>query len=166
MKNTLQHFHQQLGPVSTWLNRAAGAALVMMMLLVNANVILRPLGLPIWGTYEMVGFMGTVVLSFALVQTTYKRGHMAVEILVSRLSPGVQSILSVFNHLAGFVIMSLIAWQSARFATRVLRTGEVSATLKLPYYPFLYAIATAFGFAAIIALVDLLKSLSGGGENE
>jgi TRAP-type C4-dicarboxylate transport system permease small subunit len=164
LKNTLLRFHEQLGVVSKWLNWAAGATLVLMLLLVNANVVLRPLGLPIWGTYEIVGLMGSVVLSFALVQATYKRGHMAVEILINRFSPRVRSILSVFNSLAGFVIMSLVAWQSARFATRVVRTGEVSATLKLPFYPFLYAIAAAFGIAAIIVLVDFLTSSFRDGE--
>jgi len=150
--------------VSNWFNRTAAAVLVLMMLLVNANVILRPLGLPIWGAYEMVGFMGSVVLSFALIQTTYKRGHMAVEIIVSRLSPRAQSILSFFNRLTVFAIMSLVAWQSARFATRVMRNGEVSSTLKLPYHLFLYAIAAAFGIAAIIVLVDLLKPTAGDAE--
>jgi TRAP-type C4-dicarboxylate transport system permease small subunit len=164
LKNTSLRFHERLGAVSNWLNRVAGAVLVLMMLLVNANVILRPLGLPIWGAYELVGFMGSVVLSFALIQTTYKRGHMAVEIVLSRLPPRVQAILSIFNRLAVFTTMSLIAWQSARFATRILHNGEVSATLRLPYYPFLYAIGAAFGVAAVIVLVDLLKPSAGGAE--
>lgn len=164
MKNSVQQFHAQLGAVSKWLNRAAGAVLLLMMVLVNANVVLRPMGMPIWGTYEIVGFMGSLVLSFALVQATYQRGHMAVEILTSRFSPRVRSILGVFHSFTGFVIMSLVAWQCARFATRVLRTGEVSATLKMPYYPFLYAIATAFGIAAIVVLVEFLTTALGDGE--
>ena len=158
MKKLASLIDLQLGKLSDWLNRAAAAALVAMMVLVNANVMLRPFGKPIWGTYEIVGFIGTLVLSLALIQTTYTQGHMAVEVLTRRLPRRIRLIISRSNHLIGMVVMALIAWQSLRYGTRVLLSGEVSPTLRLPFYPFLYAISLSFGLAALVFLVNLIKS--------
>jgi TRAP-type C4-dicarboxylate transport system permease small subunit len=140
------------------LNWCAGGALVAMMCLVNANVFLIPFGMPIWGTYEIVGFMGTVVLSFGLIRTTVAKGHMAVEIVVSRLPLRFQSVLSFVNRLITLIIMGLVSWQSVRYGTKVWQTGEMSQTLKMPFFPFLYGIAFAFGIAALVVFLDILKS--------
>jgi TRAP-type C4-dicarboxylate transport system permease small subunit len=158
LKKILSMLDPRLGTLSTWLNRAAAGALMAMMVLVNANVILRPFGKPIWGTYEIVGFMGTLVLSLALIQTTYNQGHMAVEVLTRRLPRRIRSFIRGCNNLISMIVMILIAWQSLRYGTRVLYSGEVSATLRLPFYPFLYAIALSFGVAALVLLMLLVKS--------
>jgi hypothetical protein len=55
--------------------------------------------------------------------------------------------------------MILVAWQSARYGTKIWYSGEISPTLKIPFYPFLYGIALAFALASLVALVNLLKSL-------
>jgi len=66
-------------------NILACAAVIAMMLLSTADVVLRLFGKPIPGTYELVGFLGTVVVSFALAFTSIEKGHIAVEILVEKL---------------------------------------------------------------------------------
>jgi TRAP-type C4-dicarboxylate transport system permease small subunit len=146
-----------LGRLSNWFNWCAGAALVVMMVMVNANVLLRPFGMPIWGTFEIVGFMGSVVLSFALLQTTFTRSHMAVALITSRLPAGARGGLELFNRLVGLLITSLVAWQCFRYATQVRQTGEGSSTLNMPFYPFIYGIGIAFGLAALMILVDVLR---------
>jgi TRAP-type C4-dicarboxylate transport system permease small subunit len=158
LKRFRDNLENWLGKISVWLNWCAGGALVAMMCLVNANVFLRPFGKPIWGTYEVVGFMGTVVLSFGLIHTTVTRGHMAVEILVSRLPRRFQSVLSLVNRLIALIIMGLVSWQSVIYGTKVWQTGEMSQTLKMPFFPFLYGIAFAFGIAALVVFLDILKS--------
>ena len=158
MKRFLDAVDRRLETLSTWLNRGAGGALVAMMVLVNVNVFLRPLGKPIWGTFEIVGFLGTIVISFSLIQTTFSRGHMAVEIVLSRLPRQARSILGLINRLVCLLMLALVAWQSVDYGMKVVASGQVSSTLKMPFYPFLYGIAFAFGVAAVVVLVDILKA--------
>jgi len=157
-KGVLDVSERFLKTLSTWCNACAGAALVAMMVLVNANVMLRPLGKPIWGTFEIVGFMGSIVISFALVQTTFTRSHMAVEVVTSRLPAGIRAVLNIFNRLIGMLIMGIVAWQSLQYGILVQHTGQVSPTLKMPFHPFLWGIAAAFGLAAFVILVDVLRN--------
>jgi TRAP-type C4-dicarboxylate transport system permease small subunit len=158
MSKILDTVEGRLGKVAKWLNWCAAGALLVMMALVNANVFLRPLGQAIWGTFEIVGFLGTVVISFALIQTTFSRGHMAVVIVLSRFPQRLQSVLSLFNRLVVLLILVLVFWQSLRYGIQIWQSGQVSPTLKVPFHPFLYGIALAFGIAALVVLVDILKT--------
>ena len=128
-----------------------------MMIMVNANVMLRQIGKPIWGAFEIVGFLGSIVLSFALLQTSFNRSHMAVEVVTSRLPAGLRAVLDLLNRLVGILIMGRVAWQSLRYGSRVWQTGEVSPTLKMPFHPFLWGIDVAFGLAALVIFVDVLR---------
>jgi TRAP-type C4-dicarboxylate transport system permease small subunit len=141
------------------LRKLADIALVAMMFLVTGNVILRVFGHPIWGSFEIVGFLGTIVISFALIQTTVEGSHLAVEMIVSRLPMSFRKILDIVNHFLSLAVLAVITWQMLAYGKKVLRTGEFSPTLEIPLYPFLYGIAAAFGVASLIAFSDLVKGL-------
>ena len=158
VRNYLPGMEKKLGRLARWLSWLSAGALIAMMALVNANVLLRPFGKPIWGCYEIVGFLGTVVLSFALIHTTMTHGHMAVEIVLSRLPKGFRVVMGIINRALLIIMLILVSWQSARYGTKILQSGEISPTLKIPFYPFLYGIALAFAIASFVAVVDLIKS--------
>ena len=139
-------------------NYVACAAVVMMMLLTCADVVLRLFGHPILGTYEMVGFLGTAVISFALAYTSLERGHIAVELLVSRLPTRLQVVINGFNSLIGAVLFSLITWQSFIYAGDLRGSGEVSLTLEVPTYPFVYGISLGCGLLCMTLLADAARS--------
>ena len=50
----------------------AGVAVLVLMLIATGNVVLRVLGVPFRGAYELVGFSGAIVIAFAM-GTTQKR---------------------------------------------------------------------------------------------
>ena len=145
--------------LSGWLAYAAGAALLAMMVLVNANVLLRPLGLPIWGAYELVGFLGSLTLSLALFRITVNRGHMKVEVLTSRLPQGLKRVLGLLNKALGAVVLGLAAWRSGCYGWEIWRSGEVSSTLSMPFHPFVFGVALALGISALAMLLDLVGLL-------
>lgn len=138
---------------------AANAALLAMMLIVCGNVLLRFLGRPIWGSFEIVGFLGTIVISFALVHTTAEKSHLAVEMIVSRLPGRIRNTLALVNPFLSLAMLLLIAWQCARYGMRLWRSGEISPTLGIPTYPFLFGIAFSFTAASLVLAVQILNAL-------
>lgn len=153
----LRFVNRWLQKIEACLSWAAAAALVVMMGLVNTNVFLRPLGMPIWGVFEVVGFLGALIMSFALIHPTLHGGHLSVELLVSRLPERVQGILAVVNRMVGVFVFGLITWQTARYGFQILDSGQVSGTLKMPLSPILWGISAAFGISALVLVVDLLN---------
>ncbi len=146
------------------LNLIAGWSLVGMTALTCADVILRLFRRPILGTYEIVGFLGAVVAGFAMAHTTVKRGHVAVEVLVSRFSPRVQKIIYLITHLLSIVLFALISWECIRYGNDFRTSGEVSLTLRVPFYPVLYGIAFSAMTVCLVLLVDFWKVIKGGAQ--
>ena len=151
----------------------AGTAIISMMLLTCADVILR-LGVtayhqyhwwflspfsPIPGTYELVCFLGAVAVSFAMAHTSVERGHVAVSIIVNLLPKKIQAIIETITTIFGLILFILLSWQSVLYANDLKARGEVSLTLELPFYPFVYGIGFAAAAVCLVLLVDLSKSL-------
>ena len=154
-----------LDKISNFLNQVllwiAGLFLIAMISITGANIVLRLFGLPIRGTFELMGYFGAVVTAFALGYTQIKRGHIAVDIVVLRFSKKVQRILHAVNHIICMVFFIIVTWQIFRYATTLWETGEVTETLQIIYFPFTYAVALGCLILAFTFLVDFLKSLIG-----
>lgn len=140
-------------------NILACAAVIAMMLLSTADVVLRLFGKPIPGTYELVGFLGTAVVSFALAFTSIEKGHIAVEILVEKLPQRAQLAIEAFCNLIGALLFGVIAYQAILYALDFRKSGEVSATLQMPAYPFIFGIAIGCALLCLLLIADFIKSL-------
>jgi TRAP-type C4-dicarboxylate transport system permease small subunit len=134
-----------------------GFFLVAMIVLACANIFSRLVWVPIRGTFELMGYFGAVVTAFALGYTQRQKGHIAVDVLVNTFSQKTQRIIRIINHLIGTVFFAIAAWQISIKATTLLRTGEVTETLRIIYYPFTYAVALGCIVLALVLFTDLLK---------
>jgi TRAP-type C4-dicarboxylate transport system permease small subunit len=169
--NYLEIISKNLAKILYWV---AGAAIVSMMLLTCADVILR-LGVtlfhryhwgflspfnPIPGTYELVCFMGAVAVSFAMAHTSIEKGHVAVSLLVRLLPERVQGLIGTITTTFGLILFALLSWRSVIYAGELDSSGQVSMTLQMPYYPFVYGIAFASAAVCLVLLLDLIHSLA------
>jgi TRAP-type C4-dicarboxylate transport system permease small subunit len=142
----------------------AGLFLAAMILITCANIFLRAAWIPIKGTYELMGYFGAVAMALSLGQTQIGRGHIAVDLLVLRFSGKKQRVLNGINAGVCTVFFSVVAWQIGKYATTLLRTGEVTETLRIIYYPFTYGVALGCAALALIFLVELILSIAKKGE--
>ena len=136
---------------------AAGICLIAMIALTSANIVLRLLWVPVRGTYELMGFFGALVTSFALGYTQLQKGHIAVDILINSFPRRTKRILEAINGIAIMVFFSVMAWQISRKAWVLHTTGEVTETLRIIYYPFTYGVALGCGFLAMVFLWELVR---------
>ena len=150
--------------LSRILNWVAGWALVGMMGLTCADIVLRLFRRPILGTYEIAGFLGAVVASFAMAQTTIERGHVAVHVIVTRFSPRVQELIYLATHLLSLLVFVLLAWECVRYGNDLRASGEVSMTLQLPFFPVVYGIALSAVTVCLVLLLDIVFVTTRGAE--
>ncbi|HPA15553.1 MAG TPA: TRAP transporter small permease [Desulfobacterales bacterium] len=157
----MSRFEKILLFLSDRLNWIAAGAVIVMMLLTSADVVLRFFRRPIPGTYEIVGLLGAVVISFSLAYTSVKKGHIAVEFLVERFPRKIQTFINAINDFFSALLFGLISWQSMLYALDLKGSGEVSLTLQMPIYPYVYGISTGCGLLCMVLLAEFLKSLQG-----
>src|SRR5512135_2813091 len=115
---------------------AAGAALVALTLLATANVGLRIVRAPVSGTYEFVSFLGAIVTAGALGYTQKRKDHIVVDILSDRFPAPVKRALDGVSHAVTLVLFSIVAWRTYAWGRQLMESGELSETLKVPFYPF------------------------------
>ncbi len=154
----IERFTRLMAARVNWL---AAAAVSFIMFLTTADVILRFFRHPIPGTYEIVAFTGALVIAFAIPYTTVEKGHIAVEVLVQRLPWLARVIINVINDALALILFALITWQSLEYARDLKLSGEVSATLQMPTYPFVYGVALGCGLLCWVLLVELVRELRG-----
>lgn len=140
-------------------NWIAAAALIIMMLLTTLDVILRLFKSSVPGTYEIIGLLGAVVTSFSLGYTSVEKGHIAVDFLVMRFSPKAQALIGSANAILATVLFGIITWQSLLYGIDLLKKGQVSPTIQIPMYPFVFGIAAGCGILTLVLVVEFLHGL-------
>jgi TRAP-type C4-dicarboxylate transport system permease small subunit len=144
----------------------AGVFLGLMVFLTCANIFLRRVWMPIQGTFELMGYFGAIVTAFALGYTQMKRGHIAVDVLVAGFKEKIQRVLRLINDSVCMLFFVIVAWQIAKHATTLWRTGEVTETLRIIYYPFTYGVSLGCAVLSLVFLTDLLRTVFSPGEEK
>ena len=152
----LEKLNRILNQLLVWI---AGTFLLAMVVMICANVFLRRIWTPLLGTFELMGYFGALITAFALGYTQIKGGHISVDILVLRFSPKAQRILNGLNNLFCMIFFALVTWQISSYAATLWRTGEVTETLKIIYYPFTYGVALGCAVFSLVFLTNFLKSI-------
>jgi hypothetical protein len=61
---------------------------------------------------------------------------------------------------------SIAAFQLAKYATNLWDTGELTETLRIVYYPFVYAVALGCAVLSLAFLTEFLKTFLKSEEDE
>lgn len=140
----------------------AGVALVVSMLLLVTNMILRVVYVPFGATAETVAFFAVIVFGFALGYSQLHKAHVSIDLVVSRLSARVSGVLESITIFFSMILFSFATWHLWLYATRQMERGVLSETLRISYYPLIYALAICFASLVLVLLVDFIKSLRRG----
>ncbi len=141
--------------LSKALNVLAGIAITFIMFLTVLDVILRSFRRPITGTYELAAFSGAIVIGFAVPLTTFLKGHVLVDFFVMRFPLAIRKTINVLTRLLGIGLFSLLGWNLILLGMDLYRTGEVSLTLQLPFYP----VAFGVGFSCFVQCLVLIAQI-------
>lgn len=137
--------------VNKGMDLVAGTALVLIMLLTTCDVVLRYLGHPILGSYDLVSFGAAFVIGFALPRTSWEKMHITVDILVEKI-PRHRFILDIVTRVMGLALFLLIGWNLILLGTGFFETGEETLTLGIPLFPIAYAL----GLCAFLQCFSLI----------
>jgi len=146
-----------LTAASTVLSVIGGVALTFMMFLTVADVLMRAGGHPILGTYEIVGLALALVIGFAVPKVSMDRGHVYMEFVVERLPKNWKAIMNTFTRVACIFLFIIIGYNLFSVGNEFHRSGEVSPTLKLPFFPVAYGVAVCCFVEVLVFVNDIIK---------
>ena len=159
-----------LEKISRYLNLffiwVAGICLAAMILITCANIFLRLVWIPVKGTYELMGFFGAIVTAFSLGYAQMNKAHTRVDILVDGFSGKMQKVMNAVNLCICTIFFGIAGWYISKYAATLWRTGEVTETLRIVYYPFTYGVAGGCFLIALVMLLDIVKLFYAGRGNQ
>jgi TRAP-type C4-dicarboxylate transport system permease small subunit len=139
--------------------------MVALMFLIVADVCLRYLfNRPIASSNELVMFLMAVVVFSALSYTETANGHVIIDLVVSRFSSGVKTVVRGVMSILSLALFALIAQQNIVRAKALQIEGLRSPILHVPVYPFYLFVAFGCALLCVVLLIHLLVSLIPKGE--
>lgn len=151
-------FIEKLGK---FMNGIAGTALTFIMLLTVSDVVLRYFGMPIVGTFEIVGLAGAVAIGFGIPITSVFRGQIFVDVAVNKLPKMLANTINILTRLATIGIFALIAHNLFIFSNDLLSSGEVTLTRQIPFYPIAYGLSFCCVIQCFVMVGDIIKVFRG-----
>jgi TRAP-type C4-dicarboxylate transport system permease small subunit len=73
----------------------------------------------------------------------------------------VQNILNISTRIVAILLFILIGWNLVQYALDLRRSGEVSSTLQVPFYPVAFGLAAASLILCLVMFCDIVKILGG-----
>jgi len=153
----MDHVFNVLKFVSKVLNSIAGIAVTVMMLMTVTDVLLRAGGHPIIGTFEIVALLLALVIGFGIPQVSLDRGHVYMDFLLNKLSKRGKNVMNTFTRVLCLGLFAFIGINLFNVGARFHASGEVSATIKIPFYPVAYGVAICCLLECCVFIFDIVR---------
>jgi TRAP-type C4-dicarboxylate transport system permease small subunit len=143
--------------ISKLLNIIAGIAVTVMMLLTVADVLLRAGGYPIIGAYEIVTLLLALVIGFGIPQVSLDRGHVYMEFLLEKFTKRGKDMMNVFTRILCLTLFAFIGYNLFNVGAGFRASGEVTATIQLPFYPVAYGVGVCCLLECCVFIFDIVR---------
>jgi TRAP-type C4-dicarboxylate transport system permease small subunit len=87
--------------------------------------------------------------------------QVIVDIITEKLSPRRKRVVNIITRCIGIVIFLFVAYNFFVYGIDVQKTGERTASFKIPYYPFAFALSFSFLLQGLTIFCDLIKTVKG-----
>lgn len=157
MLDTWERFNRRLSGWFMWIGLVG---LLVMMVVTCIDVVgAKVFRCPLMGSIDIVQLGQTVAIAFAASMALILGRHVQVEFFVRLLPRRLGAVINSCILLLGLGLFMVILWQMSVFGYSLQTSGDTSATIYIPYYPFAYGIALACIPVCLVFLWEFLKSL-------
>lgn len=159
-RNVLSTLDRANRRVIDWLEWVGSLALVTMMVITCADVMGAKMFLyPVPGSIDIVMLAQVVAISFGTAAGLILGRHVTVEFFFILLPNWAKAVVEVIVSVLGLLLFSFIVWRLGIYGHYMQIGGEVSATARIPLYPFAYGIALASIPVCLVFMLQLIDAL-------
>ncbi|MFQ5953772.1 MAG: TRAP transporter small permease [Kiloniellales bacterium] len=160
LRASLHRLDALVGRVSDGLARAGAFVLAAMMVMTFLDVVGRyAFNSPIVGIVEMTELCMGLIIFLGLAYTTWAGGHVAVDLVTSRLSGPWRRRLEAVANVASTLLVTLMSWQLWLIAADTVSDNLLTQVWELPIYPVAYVMAAASVLVVIPLVLHTFRSV-------
>jgi tripartite ATP-independent transporter DctM subunit len=146
-------------PITDYCAKFAALIIFIMGVLITVDIFFRQvLGRPMPEVLEIEQFLLSIVVFLGFAHTQTQKGHVHVDILYNKYSPGTGWIMDSIISLVGGFVFLVIGWQQVVKARDSYLLKEVFSVSQVPVYPFLIIAAVGCTLMLLVLLVEFLQT--------
>jgi TRAP-type C4-dicarboxylate transport system permease small subunit len=160
ISNGINHLNKFIYKLSSWFEYLAIIAFLGMMVSIVIDVVGAKLfqwPLPV-GT-EAVYLLQLIAIAAALAYSQIDGRHIRVEFIVDKLPRHARSILYALAALLGLALFAILLWESYEYGQTLRLAKDVTATSKIPLFPFAFWLTLSFIPVCLVLLVQMLNAI-------
>ena len=162
LRKAADFIYRGLSPVTAVVGKIGSGVIAVMMLLTVSDVVgRRAFNQPVYGAYELSELMMVIVTFFTAAHCQFLRGHIKIDLVVSRLRQRTQDVLNSVMHVFLLAAFCLLTWSLCLYAVTESQTGLTSQLLGIPVFPFIIISAVCCALLSLLVLMHLLLYLAG-----
>lgn len=150
-----------ISKVSEFADIVSRYALVVLVFILVANMIARPIYHPFIWVYDTAGLLAVAIISLCLPFCYIQGGLIKIDLLTQKFPKPVQIALEAICDLAGLGIMAFITWCEWKYMLRMISQSITSTTVHIPHWPFAVCLVLGFCLFFLALLMDFLKKITG-----
>lgn len=152
-------FERVLDLLSDKLKVVGAACLFGMAVLTCVDVIGRLFDRPLFGSIELVSFLGVITMAMAMPLTQREKGHIGVELFVDKLPKTGRLLFELVTEIASFLLFVVISWRILLHSAKLRASGEVSMNLHLPEYAVVFLLGCCCLILCLVILSSVITTL-------
>jgi len=138
MRGVIKKFNAALGAFS-------GGLLILLMLMTVVDVVMRKwFNLPFSGSYELTQLSLSLIVLFGFSYANDFKEHVVIDIFYEKMPLGMKRFCSILTTIIALVMTAVLTFVVFRQGIRLMGTGGITWSLKIPLWPF--ALIGSVGF--------------------
>lgn len=139
-----------------------GAVLLGLVALVAFDILMRRvLHVPFLGGFEMTELAMVIIVALGLPYCAALGGHVSVDLFAKVLDRPALRWVNALVHLAGAVLLAVVAWRTVLHAIGSYRWGDATNMMAIPKYPFQLVTAAGAALFAAVLLGQAVRAMRG-----
>jgi len=148
--------------IGSWFEWVAVFTLLFVLAVTMVDVIGAKLfQQPLKASTELVGFGQLVAVGCALTASFVAGRQVTVEFLETWLPRKAGEAVKALAAILSLIFCVILIWQSYLYGVALARSGEITPSAQIPFYPFAYILAACFVSVALYFISRLTRQ---GGE--
>jgi TRAP-type C4-dicarboxylate transport system permease small subunit len=153
-------FEKLINLSSKWLNVVAGGAMIYVFLVSFTDIIMNKVFKnPLNWAFDSIGLLAVVAIVAAVPLVQIDHGHIEIEFLEKRLGNIPQKIVALCVNVLSMALWAIIAWRSVVYGLDILRSHEVSMSVGMLIYPFIWFQGLCAIFVFLVLILQTIKKI-------
>lgn len=142
-----------------------GVALMVMMTIVVGNSLGRALfRTPIFGTIEIAGLAGALVVAAAVGFAEWEKRNVVVDVVANRFTSRIRAITDAFTLFLSLGAVAFLFWAVFNDALNSVAVREATLTTGVFVFPFKFSWAVGIVILCLFLLQHMIEAIRRGGK--